>query len=66
MVHFVYCGVKGYNFQNKYCIFFSEDRFFFKQTVQTLMKCRILRHFIWVFTVCKSIHIDQGFKLTKG
>ena len=25
-----------------------------KQTVQTLMKCRIMRHFIRVFTVCQS------------
>ena len=25
-----------------------------KQTVQTLMKCSIMLHFIWVFTVCQS------------
>ena len=25
--------------------------FLFWKTVQTLMKCRIMRHFIWVFTV---------------
>ena len=24
------------------------------QTVQTWMKCRLMRHFIWVFTVCQS------------
>ena len=27
------------------------------QTVQTLMKCCILQHFICVFTVCKSTHL---------
>ena len=27
------------------------------QTVQTLMKCRHMRHFIWVFTVCFSTRL---------
>ena len=34
----------------KQCISVHEDCFY-KQTVQTLMKCRLMRHFIWVFTV---------------
>ena len=33
----------------KYCISFPEDRF-----CLTLMKCRIMWHFIWVFAVCQS------------
>ena len=36
------------------------------QTVQTLMKCRLLGHFIWVFTVCHSTHKkNRGFRLTQ-
>ena len=45
-------GVTGYNFQ-KYCISFSEDQFWFSKQ-HRLMKCCIVRHFIWVFTVCQS------------
>ena len=29
---------------------------FLKQMVQTQMKCLILQHFIWVFTVCQSTY----------
>ena len=32
----------------------SEDLFLPLQTVWTLMKCSIMLHFIWVFTVCKT------------
>ena len=35
-------------------IFLSLKIFFIQQTVQTLMKCSIMQHFIWVFTVCQS------------
>ena len=28
--------------------------------MQTLMKCLIMRHFIGIFTVCKSIRIIYG------
>ena len=27
-----------------------------------MMKCRIVRHFIWVFTVCKSTHCEKRAK----
>ena len=37
---------------------------FIVATVQTLMKCCILQHFIWVFTVCKSG--PYGFPIQKG
>ena len=40
--------ITGYNFQ-KYYIFL--------QTVQTMMKCRLMRHFIWVFTVFHSTRL---------
>ena len=30
------------------------------QTVQTQMKCCILLHFIWVFTVCQSTHLGMS------
>ena len=33
-----------------------------RQTVKTQMKCRIRRHFIRVFTVCKDINNLQGQK----
>ena len=35
-------------------ISFPEDRFCLSKTVQTLMKCHVMRHFIRVFTVCQS------------
>ena len=53
MVHYIHEGVTGYNL-NKKCISFSEECFFSEQTVQTLLKCCSIRHFIWVFTVCQS------------
>ena len=31
--------------------------FLSKQTVQTWMKCHLLWHFIWVFTVCQIINM---------
>ena len=34
------------------------------QKVQTQMKCRIIRHFIWVFTVCESTRL--GGAVFKG
>ena len=38
-------------------ISFSEDQFCLSKTVQTLMKCSIMLHFIWVFTSCQSTHL---------
>ena len=35
---------------------------YIKQTVQTLMKCRVMWHTILVFTVCKSTHL-VGFSI---
>ena len=52
IVHCTYLGVSGYNF-NKNFVFFCLP-FFFTLTVSTLMKCCIMWHFIWVFTVCNS------------
>ena len=45
----------------KYCISFSEDR-----TVQTLMRCRILLHFIWVYNVCQSTHLEVSGTQSQG
>ena len=56
-VHCIYLGVTGYNFQIILYLFLWRTILSW-QTVQTLMKCRILRHFIWVFTVCKSTHFE--------
>ena len=50
MVHCMNKGVTGYNFQNIVC-FFLWRWILSKQTVQTLMKCHIMWHFIRVFTV---------------
>ena len=36
------------------CILVSEGFFSPCQTVQTLMKCLMVWHFIWIFTVCHS------------
>ena len=33
--------------------FCHEDLFLYMQTVQTLMKFRMMRHFIYVFTICQ-------------
>ena len=37
----------------------SKNKFFFSGLTNNgdLMKCRIMRHFIWVFTVCQSIRL---------
>ena len=46
----------------KYCFSFSDCRLILSsQTVQTLMKCCIMQHFIWVFTVCQSTHLGVSF-----
>ena len=39
----------------KNIVFLSLNIYFSWQTVQILMKCCILRHFIWVFIVCQSL-----------
>ena len=48
VVSLYYRGVIGYNFpwHTEYCIYFSED-----QSVWTLIKCCIVRHFIRIFFV---------------
>ena len=50
---FLYCGITGYNFQNN-IVFLSLKIDFRLQTRQTLMKCRIMRHFIWAFAVYQN------------
>ena len=40
------------HFLNK-IIYFCLWRFFSSQTVQNLMKCHLMWHFIWILTVCK-------------
>ena len=40
-------------------------RYFFTLTVYNMMKCHIMQHFIWVFTVCKSTCLGF-FPYTKG
>ena len=44
---------RGQPFPNR-----SQMIYFSKQTVQTQMKCSIMLHFIWVFTVCQSTHLE--------
>ena len=53
MVHCIYWGVAGYNFQ-QIVYFFLWSLILSYQTVQILMKCCIMWHFIWVYTVCQS------------
>ena len=53
----------GYNFQ-KILYSFLCISILSWQAVQRLVKCRIMWHFIWVFTVCK-IPI-KGYLATKG
>ena len=53
IVHCTYLGVSGYNF-NTFFVFIVWRSFLPWQTVLTLIKCQSMRHFIWVFTVCKS------------
>ena len=44
----------------------DEDLFFHLcKHLQTLMKCRIIRYFIWVFTFAK-LHVCRSFKNEKG
>ena len=56
MVLFIYWAVMSYNFQ-KLLDSFLWRTILFQQTVQSLMKCRIMRHFIWVFAVCQSTRL---------
>ena len=46
-------GVTGYTLK-KNIVFLSLKIDFVLQTVKTLMKCHIMWHFIWVYTVCQS------------
>ena len=50
----------------KKIVFFPVKIFLSKQRVLNLLKCRVMQHAIWVFTVCKSIHLGvfslQGVK----
>ena len=46
-----YLRLSCYDFQCKYFIFCPQ--IFFKQAMETLMKFRIMRHFIRVFIACK-------------
>ena len=51
IVHFLSKGLWVKKKSIKWCISVPEDCFYLKQTVKTLMKCRLMRHFNWVFTV---------------
>ena len=44
-------GFSSYKIMIHFC---PEDLFYSLQTVQILMKCHSMRHYIWVFTVCQS------------
>ena len=48
----------------KWWISVPEDCFNFAKTLQTLMKCRIMRYFNWVCTVCQNTYL--GFSVYKG
>ena len=49
----------GYNFENMIInIMIIVYRFY-----RTLMKCHNMRHFIWIFTVCKSTCLEKGLIL---
>ena len=53
IAHFVHKEVvTGRDF--KIMVLFRHKIFLCLQTVQTLLKCRIMWHFIWVFAVCQS------------
>ena len=41
----------GYSFQMNVVLVILRSFLSYKQTVHTPMKCRVMRHFIWVFTV---------------
>ena len=51
MIQCTYWGVTGYNFKKKLSYSF-EDRF-----CLSMMKCHIMRHIIWTFTVCQSTRL---------
>ena len=49
-----------YILQKKY-LFFCEDLFFLVlQTLQTMMKCRTMQHFICVSTICQSTRLGDS------
>ena len=52
IVHYTYWGVSGCNLKKN--VFFVWRSLLPLQTVYNLMKCSIMLHFIWFFTVCKS------------
>ena len=51
----VYWGINGNNFQ-KYGIFLSENHFVLANSANP-DEMYLMRHFIWVFTVCHSTHL---------
>ena len=40
-------------------LYFTLNFLLFKQTVQTLIRCRVLRHLIWVSTVCQCLKCSR-------
>ena len=52
----------------KYCISFSEDRFCFSKQSRPWKNVAlyVMRHFIWVFTVCQSTHLRVTGIFNKG
>ena len=64
IVHSTYLGVSGYNFQEIFS--FVWRSVLLLQTVYSLMKCSIMLHFIWVFTVCTNSTRIGVFPITKG
>ena len=45
-------------FKKNLLYFFLLIPILFKQTVQARMKCSIMLHFIWVFTVCQTTCLE--------
>ena len=56
-------NIEGLYFKIK-LTFFSEVCFLSKQTAKTVMKCHILRQYIWVFTVCNKITHPHQIQLS--
>ena len=60
----------------RFCISFFKYLFYLSKKMQTLMKCRIMLHFIWVFTVCQvpvwrlqtfwNLQVFKGLRITSS
>ena len=53
----LFCLILSGRFTKVLLYLFLRRSILSKQTMKTLIKCPVLQHFIWVFSVCKNTHL---------